>query len=99
MSRAAKDTSELPLVGAVLRTLRSAVGLTAQQIAEAVGVHAKTWYRRELLGVLPRGDELERFCAAVDTRAPLRAKLELLAAAGYLTPDQVKRLRNVGGCS
>lgn len=88
MPRRASDLATLPRVGAVLRTLREAASLTVADVAVICRVGRKTWYRREKLGTVPPGPQLHSFAAAVDPKCPLRAKAQILAAAGLLTTGE-----------
>jgi len=85
MPRRARDAAAMPRVGAALRTLRESAGLSVARMAAICGVHNKTWYRREHLGIVPPPGELDAFARAVDPRCPMRAKVKILLAAGFLT--------------
>jgi hypothetical protein len=94
--RPAHDPDSLPRVGAVLRRLREDAGLTITDAARICGVHHKTWYRREHLGILPPPAELDAFARSVDSSFPLRAKTKLLVAAGVLTDREAEDADGLG---
>lgn len=85
MPRRARDAGVMPRVGAALRTLREDAGFSVARMAAICGVHRKTWYRREHLGIVPSSAALNAFARSVDPRCPMRAKVKILHAAGYLT--------------
>lgn len=88
MPRPACDPGVLPPVGASLRRLREEAGLTITAAARICGVHHKTWYRREHLGIVPPPAQLDAFARSVDPGCPLRAKTKILVAAGILTEPE-----------
>ena len=90
MPRRSHDAGSMPRVGAVLRELREAAGLSVSEVAAICGVHHKTWYRREHLGIMPPPSELDAFARAADPRCPLRAKAKVLLAAGYFTDREAE---------
>lgn len=85
MPRRARDAAAMPGVGAALRALRERADLSVARMAAICGVHRKTWYRREHLGIVPPAKELDAFARTVDPRCPMRAKVKVLRAAGILT--------------
>lgn len=96
MPRRAHDAGSMPRVGAGLRTLREAAGLSVAEVAAICGVHRGTWYRREHLGIVPPPAELDAFARSVDPRCPLRAKAKILLAAGILTEREAHATLSAG---